>query len=68
MIDCSVSLPRINNKVAAQGYKLDAQSSQVATQDHKVAGKAGLREVSDTVLITGGSTKIAATGPMKLPS
>ena len=54
-------------KVAAQGYKVAEQGYQAAAQGYKVSGKAGFRKVSDTVLITGGSTRIVATGPMKLP-
>ena len=54
-------------KVAAQGYKVAEQGYQAAAQGYKVSGKAGFRKVSDTLLITGGSTRIVATGPMKLP-
>ena len=43
-----------------QGYKL-------AVQGYKVAGKAGFGEVSDPVLIAGGSTEIVDTGPIKFP-
>ena len=47
-------------KVAAQGFQVDAQAYEVAAQASKVAGKAGFREVLDTVFkfSTGGSTRL----------
>ena len=55
------------NERLGQGYKVTAQGYEVAAQGYKTAVKSGFREVSDTALFTGGSTRIVATGPMKLP-